>query len=106
MRIKDTQQITEVTKDLMLPLGNTPNEDPAHITLEQIKEYTNVDVQANINVINTSIAQAQDGINYIGNKVDEVEIAINTLNTQVNKTETWKFELEDGTVITKQILVK
>lgn len=84
MRIKDTNNI-EVNNNLMIPVGNTSNEEPAHITLEQIKVF--------------STSNVQQGLEYLGNSLDTLEVAL-------NNTETWTFELEDGTTITKQIVVK
>ena len=96
MRIKDTEQVQEVTKDLMIPVGNTDTDDARHITLEQIKEYSNVDVQQNIVTLSE---QTQQGLEYLGNAVDQLQV-------NLSNTETWTFELEDGTIITKEIVVK
>jgi hypothetical protein len=85
MRIKDTEQVQEIKKELMLAVGNTDTDDPRHITLEQIKDFSTTNVQ--------------QGLEYLGNSLDRIEVAI-------NNTETWTFELEDGTTITKEILVK
>lgn len=96
MKIKDTEQVQEVTKDLMIPVGNTDTDDARHITLEQIKEYSNVDVQQNIVTLSE---QTQQGLEYLGNAVDQLQV-------NLSNTETWTFELEDGTIITKEIVVK
>ena len=85
MRIKDTEQVQEVTKDLMIPVGNTDTDDARHITLSDIKDFTN--------------EQVQQGLEYLGNAVDQLQV-------NLSNTETWTFELEDGTIITKEILVK
>ena len=85
MRIKDTEKVQEVTKDLMIPVGNTDTDDARHITLSDIKDFSTTDVQ--------------QGLQYLGDTLD-------TLNVAVNNTETWTFELEDGTIITKEIVVK
>lgn len=85
MRIKDTEHVIEVKKDLLFAVGNTDTEDARHITLGNIKDFTNEEVQ--------------QGLEYLGNKLDVLELA-------VNNTETWSFELEDGSIIKKEILVK
>lgn len=85
IKIKDTEKVKEVKKDLMFAVGNTDTEDARHITLGDIKDFTN--------------EQVQQGLDYLGNKLDVLELA-------VNNTETWQFELEDGSIITKEILVK
>lgn len=85
MRIKDTEHVKEVKKDLMFAVGNTDTEDARHITLGDIKDFTN--------------EQVQQGLEYLGNKLDEIQV-------ELGNTETWSFELEDSTIITKEIIVK
>ena len=85
IRIKETAKVKEIKKDLMLAVGNTDTEDARHITLGDIKDFTN--------------EQVQQGLDYLGDTIDSLTVA-------VNNTETWTFELEDGSTITKEILIK
>ena len=89
MRIKDTEQVQEVTKDLMIPVGNTDTDDARHITLSDIKDFTN--------------EQVQQGLDYLGDNLDTLTIAVNEIN---NNTEVWSFELESGETINKKILIQ
>lgn len=85
IRIKNTEHVIEVKKDLMFAVGNTDTDDARHVTLGDIKDFTN--------------EQVLQGLDYLSNNLDTLEVA-------VNNTETWTFELEDGSIITKEILIK
>lgn len=100
MRIKDTEHVEKILEEQMIPIGNVDTEDARHINIGNLCEFVENNIQQKGTfATNEQLDTLQRGVNYLGNSLDTFEVAL-------NNTETWTFELEDGTTITKQIVVK
>lgn len=100
MRIKDTEHVEKIQDEQMIPIGNVGTEDARHINIGNLSEFVENNIQQKGTFATTTqLNSVQSGLEYLGNSLDRIEVA-------VNNTETWTFELEDGTTITKEILVK
>lgn len=118
MRIKDTEHVKEIKYEQMLPIGNVDTNDPRHINVGKLSDF----VEGNIKMKGTfasseelqgvysAVGDLTASIGYVDDKfttqLTTVGEQIAELETQTNKYETWEFELEDGSTITKLILVK
>lgn len=100
MRIKDTEHVEKIQDEQMIPIGNVDTDDARHINIGNLYEFVENNIQQKGTFATTTqLNSVQQGLEYLGNSLDTFEVAL-------NNTETWSFELEDGTIITKEIVVK
>lgn len=118
MKINKTEHVKEIKYEQMIPVGNVETEDARHINVGNLSDF----IEGNIKMKGTfasgeelqgvysAVADLSGQIGFIDTKftgqLTTVGEQIATLETQTNKYETWEFELEDGSTITKLILVK
>lgn len=118
MKINETEHVKEIKYEQMLPVGNVETNDARHINVGNLSDF----VEGNIKMKGTfasgeelqgvysAIGDLTGNIGYIDEKftgqLQTVANQITELENQTNKYETWTFQLEDGTTINKNILLK
>lgn len=118
MRIKETEHVKEIKHEQMLPVGNVETEDARHINVGNLSDFVEENIKNNgtfatreqLEGVSNAVAEESGVIERIDNKFTNQLITVGeqiaTLETQTNNYETWTFELEDGTTIMKEILIK
>lgn len=99
MRIKDTEAVKEINYDLYIPVGNTTTDDPRHIDLGSLGDFVENNIKKKGTFATTEqLNSVERGLQYLGDSLDQLEVDLNTY-------ETWTFELEDGSIINKNVLI-
>lgn len=125
MRIKDTEQVKEIKYEQMIPVGNVDTNDPRHINVGKLSDF----VEGNIKMkgtfasseelqgVYTAVGDLSGQIGFIdtkftgqlttvGEQIADLEEAVSGGSSTGTTTETWTFQLENGTTINKNVLLK
>lgn len=100
IKIKDTEHVKEIKYEQMIPVGNVDTNDARHVEIGNLSDFVENNIkQKGTFATTTQLNSVQSGLEYLGNSIDQIEV-------DLSNTETWTFELEDGTIITKEIILK
>lgn len=100
MRIKDTEHVKQIKYEQMIPVGNVDTNDARHVAIGNLSDFVENNIQQKGTFATTTqLNSVQSGLEYLGNSLDRIEVGLNTY-------ETWVFELEDGSTINKNVIVK
>lgn len=127
MKINETEHVKEIKYEQMLPVGNVETNDARHINVGNLSDF----VEGNIKMKGTfasndelqgvysAIGDLTGSIGYldekftgqlttVGEQIADLEEAVNSGGggSTGTTTETWTFQLEDGSTINKNVLLK
>ena len=127
MKINETEHVKEIKFEQMIPVGNVETNDARHINVGNLSDFVEsnikmkgtfassndlqgvynavADLTGDISFLDTKFTGQ---LNTVGEQIAELEEAVNSGGggSTGTTTETWTFELEDNSIITKEILVK
>ena len=126
IRIKDTEKVKEIKFEQMLPIGNVDTDDARHVNIGDLSDFVENNIKEKgtfasseeLQGVYSAVADLTGNIGFVddkftaqfitvGEQIAELEQAVSGGGTSTETTtETWTFELEDGTIITKEILLK
>lgn len=118
IKIKDTEHVKEIKYEQMIPVGNVDTNDARHINVGNLSDFVENNIKMNgtfatseqLQGVYSSIADLTGSITSIDEKYNSQLITVGeqiaTIENKTNTYETWMFELEDGTTINKNVLIK
>jgi hypothetical protein len=125
MRIKDTEHVKEIKYEQMIAVGNVDTEDPRHINVGNLSDFVESNIKTKgtfasndeLQGVYSAIGDLTGNIGYIddkftqqfttvGEQIAELEQAVSGGTSTGTTTETWTFQLENGTTINKNVLLK
>lgn len=117
MKIRDTEPVKEIKYEQMIPIGNVDTNDARHVEIgnlsdfieNNIKEKGTFATNEQLNVLSDAVVAEGENITFIDNKFSAqfqtVGEQIATLENKSNTYEVWNFQLEDGTIISKKVVI-
>lgn len=122
MKINETEHVKEIKYEQMLPVGNVETNDARHINIGNLSDFVEGNIKTKgtfasseeLQGVYSAIGDLTGSIGYIdekftgqlvtvGEQIADLEEAVNSGG---GSTETWTFELEDGSTINKNVIVK
>ena len=118
IRIKDTEKVKEIKYEQMLPIGNVDTDDARHVNIGDLSDFVENNIKQKgtfasseeLQGVYSAVGDLTSAITSIDEKYNSQLITVGeqiaTIENKTNTYETWTFELEDGTIINKNILIK
>ena len=126
IRIKDTAKVKEIKFEQKLPVGNVDTDDPRHVTIGDLSDFVENNIKEKgtfasseeLNGVYSAVGDLTASIGFVDDKFTQQFITVGEQIADLNEavsgggtstdtiTETWTFELEDGSTIMKEILLK
>lgn len=125
MKINESEHVKEIKYEQMLPVGNVDTNDARHINVGNLSDFVENNIKMKgtfasgeeLQGVYSAIGDLTGQIGYIdekftgqfqtvGTQIAELEEAVSGGTSTETTTETWTFELEDNSIINKNVLLK
>lgn len=119
IKIYETEAIKEINNNVMIPVGNVSTNDARHITIGSLSDFTEQNIKNNgtfatreqLEGVSNAVAEESGVIERMDNKFTNQlktvgEQIADLQNNMGNSTEVWEFELEDGSLINKKVVIQ
>lgn len=93
IKISEATAIVDLKDSYMIPLGNVGNDEANATKLGVLSDYVENGIKTRDVFVTTQ-------------QFDNLNTNVEQLQATVGNSEQWTFELEDGSLITKEILIK
>lgn len=119
IKIYETEAIKEINNNVMIPVGNVSTNDARHITIGSLSDFTEQNIKNNgtfatseqLQGVYTAVTDLTTAIDFIDTKYSG---QLNTVGEQIadlqnnigSSSELWEFELEDGSLINKKVVIQ
>lgn len=119
IKIYETEAIKEINHNVMIPVGNVSTNDARHVTIGSLSDFTEQNIKNNgtfatreqLEGVSNAVAEESGVIERMDNKFTNQLITVgeqiaDLQSNMGNSTEVWEFELEDGSLINKKVVIQ